>query len=196
VCPAFSSVFEDLNGKRHRGEPGVKSSQVKSSQVKSSQVNSSSVHVQLYREPAGPIIGRTGKCARAFISPTAFEQDSRRGGEALWEREAARSGSQAQAAASSDVLSRPRGAVRSASGGWRGFAWLLSRPRTFGRRLRVVARLAVSSRSWAGMVVRFVCMIRVPVCPRVNCPVCPRVCPAHPRRLILGFYLFMTLCTT
>jgi len=40
-----------------------------------------------------------------------------------------------QAAASSDVLSRPRGAVRSASGGWRGFAWLLNRPRTFGIRL-------------------------------------------------------------
>ena len=37
---------------------------------------------------------------------------------------------------------------------------------------------------WVWMVVRFVCVIRVPVCARVSCV--PRVCPGSPRCLFTG----------
>ena len=89
-CVRLPPVF--LN--RLQKTPGGAGSQVKSSQVNSSSVAGTrgthlrrvrggflyKLGVVSYTSSAGPVN------ARAFISPTAFEQGSRRG-EALWERE-------------------------------------------------------------------------------------------------------------
>ena len=109
--------------------------------------------------------------ARAFISPTAFDTLSSRRGEVLWEREAAGSGSP--------------GAVSSES------AAGLGRLRGFGG--SGLSRCAARVRErglWVGMVVRFVCVIRVSVC-----PVCPLCVPA-PRCLFTwhSTYCSRVLC--
>ena len=96
---------------------------------------------------------RYASAARAFISPTAFEQ-------ALWERVEAGSlgAASSESAAGSGRLSRSAPGLR-----------LLSRPRFRPSRV-VLVRVC----RWVWMVVRFVCVIRVPVCARVSraCPVC------------------------
>ena len=113
---------------------------------------------------AGRYASAKAFAARAFISPTAFEQAR---GQALWERVEAGSGSRW----GRPLLSRPRGAVDS------GLAAVLA----------AVESVAVSVREcgcvvgFEWMVVRFVRVIRVPACARVSRV--SRVCPGSPRCL-------------
>ena len=88
-----------------------------------------------------------------------------------------------------DALSGHRDAL-SLVIGMRGNRWSASERRWGTQRritvpVSVVVRSCVWVRWWVGMVVRFICVIRVPVCARVRpcAPCVSRVCPGSPRCL-------------
>ena len=99
---------------------------------------------------AGRYASAKAFAARAFISPTAFEQAR---GQALWERVEAGSGSRW----GRPLLSRPRGAVDS------GLAAVLAAVESVAVSVRVCVDFGFG---W--MVVRFVRVIRLPACARVS----------------------------